>query len=268
MSLAWPYTRSVLTNRALWGWGVLFMAFWFVLGAYVFSVGLPPGPAAAVAYTSSWYAVIALFSLSTLSMGIANTISYGTSALAFGFRFTRLTPTAYVLSLLAAASAMGFVLSFLMAGVVSGLFSAHFGLARFPANLPAIVGVSVLAGAFMMGLATVLVMVVVNYFDLRSMSFVGFIPLVLAYIFGFAQLFVTLPPALLYVSPWNDIESLFFQAFSGSPATVTLATPSSATLAWFVSAAALVAWIVALVGIAGVLLRRIPSVSIEEARQI
>jgi hypothetical protein len=268
MSLTWPYTRAVLTNPALWFWGVVFMAFWFVLGAYVFSGGLAPGHSADVAYTSAWFAVIALFSLTTVAMSIATSIEYGTSALAFGFRYTRLTPTAYALSLVVAAAVMAVLLSFIMAGVVSGLFSAHFGSTIFPANLPGVIGVGVISGAFMMGLATTLVLVVVNYLGLRSMSFVNFLPLILSYIFGFTQLFLALPAWALYLSPWNDMESLLYQAFSGAPARVVLANTSSPVLSWPLSLGALAGWVAVLVGLASILLARVRSVSIQEARQI
>jgi hypothetical protein len=268
MSLAWPYTRAVLTNPALWFWGVVFMAFWFVLGAYVFSSGLASGHAAANAYTSAWFAVIALFSLTTLSMSIASSISYGTSALAFGFRYTRLTPRTYAYSLIIAAAVMAVVLSFIMVAVVSGLFSAKFGTTIVPADLPAIVGVAIISGAFMMGLATTLVLVVVNYLGLRSMSFIEFVPLILSYIFGFTQLFLEVPAWVLYLSPWNDMESLLYQAFSGAPARVVLANTTSPVLSWPLSAGALAVWVAVLVGLASVLLGRIRSVSIQEGRQI
>lgn len=268
MSVAFPYARSALTNPALWFWGIVFMAFWFVLGAYVFSGGLQDTRHAEVAYTSAWFAVIALFSLTTLAMSIAASITYGTSALAFGFRYTRLTPSGYALSLMAAASAMALVLSFVMAAVVSGLFSAHFGIGIYPANIPAIVGISVLAGAFMMGLATVLVLVVVNHLGLRNMNFVEFLPLILSYLFGFSQLFLALPAWFLYLSPWNELESLLYQAFSGSPATIVLADPSSGSLAWPVSVAALVGWVAVLLGLSNRMLRQIRSVSVQEGRQI
>ncbi|MEM0129089.1 MAG: hypothetical protein QXG65_02840 [Thermoplasmata archaeon] len=268
MSLAAAYTRSVLTNRSLWFWGVAFMAFWFVLGAYVFSPGLAPSAAAAVGYTASWYAVIALFSLTTLSMGIVVSITYGTSALAFGFRFTRLRPTGFALSLIAAAVAMGTLLTLLMTGIVSALFGAHFGRTILPANLPGLVGVAVLAGAFMMGLATTLVLLVVNYLGLRNISFLEFVPLILSYIFGFAQLFQSLPAWVLYLSPWNDIESLLYQGFSGGAAGVVLSDPASMSLAWPISVGCLAGWIAALVVVSGALLGRIRAVSFEEGRQI
>jgi hypothetical protein len=268
MSLAAPYVRSVLTNGSLWFWGVVFCAFWFVLGAYVFSSGLASGRDAELGYTSAWFAVIALFSLTTLAMAIAASITYGTSALAFGFRYTRLTPASFVLSLVAAAAVMGLVLTFIMTLVVSGLFSAHFNTLLLPANVPGIIAVAVLAGAFMMGLATVLVVVVVNYLGLRNMSFVEFLPLILAYIFGFSQLFLTLPAWFLYLSPWNDIESLLFEGYGGSPATVVLTNGSTSNLFWPFSVLALFAWVAVLVGVSSVLLRRIRPVAIQEGRQI
>lgn len=268
MSLALPYTRAVLTNRSLWFWAVLFMIFWFILGAYVFSQGLATDRASEVAYTSAWYAVIVLFAMSTLAVAIAGTIEYGSSALAFGFRYTRLTPFAYAIALMAGMAAMALLLGFVLAGAVSGLFSAHFGTVILPANLPGIVGVSILTGVFMMGLATTLVVVVVNYVGLRNMSFVGFIPLVFSYLFGFAQLFVALPTWGLYLSPWNDIESLLYQGYSGSPATAILGSTATAALDWPVCAAALGGWVVVFAITSTLLLRRIRSVSIEEARQV
>jgi hypothetical protein len=268
MSLAIPYTRAVLRNPNLLFWGIAFMAFWFVLGAYVFSVGLPANRPSEVSYTAAWFAIIALFSLTIVAMSIATSVTYGTGALAFSFRYTRLTPVSFTVSLLVASAAVGLLFAFVMAGLVSGLFSAHFGTLIGPANLAGLVGVSLLSGAFMMGLGTTLVLVVVNYIGLRSMSFVEFVPLVLSYIFGFAQLYVALPAFALYLSPWNDMESLLYQAYLGRPATVTLATPGSAALAWPLSVAGLAAWVLVLVVVGSALLRRIRTVSVQEGRQI
>ena len=268
MNLVAPYTRSVLANRSLWFWGVAFMALWFVLGAYVFSPGLAPGRSAELTYTSAWFAVIALFSLTTLAMTIAASMVFGTSALAYGFRYSRLTPSAYALSGVVATAAMGTLFGLVMSGVVSALFSAHFGWAIVPANLLAVVGIAALSGAFMMGLGTVLVLIVVNYLGLRNLSFVEFVPLALAYIFGLSQLFLALPEWFLYLSPWNDMETLFFQAYSGSPATIVLTDGASGTLSGPLAAAALAGWVLVLVGLATVLLRRIRPVAVEEGRQV
>jgi hypothetical protein len=119
-----------------------------------------------------------------------------------------------------------------------------------------------------MGLGTALVLVVVNYLGLRSLGFIEFVPLVLSYIFGFAQLYVALPAAVLYLSPWNDMESLLYQAYRGIPATVTLAQTGSPPLDWPLNVAALGAWVVVLVALSGQLLGRIRSVSVQEGRQI
>jgi hypothetical protein len=201
-------------------------------------------------------------------MSLASSITYGTSALAFGFRYTRLTPARYTLALTVAAATMAVLLGFVMAAVVSGLFSAHFASSILPADLPAIIGISLLSGAFMVGLATTLVLVVVNYLGLRNMNFIEFVPLILSYIFGFTQLFLSVPAWVLYVSPWNDMESLMFQGFSGTPARVVLANTSSPVLSWPLSVGALLGWVLVLMALASLLLRRIRSVSIQEGRQI
>ena len=100
------------------------------------------------------------------------------------------------------------------------------------------------------------------------MSFVEFLPLLLSYLFGFSQLFLVLPAWILYLCPWNDMESLLFQAYGGSPATQVLTNGNSATLSWPLSVIGLVAWVVVLLGLASLLLRRIRPVSFQEGRQI
>ncbi len=262
------YTRSLLTNKSLWGWGVLFMGFWLVLGAYIFvQSGEIATAQAALAYTADWYGIIALFSLSSLSTSIAYSIYYASPALAYCFRYTKLRPITYLLNLLGSSSFLGVFLSLIMLGGTYALYSTRFGFNLKPSDIPAAVIFSALSGAFMLALSSFLVLVVNNYLGLRNVSFVSFVPLLLSYVFGFGQLFTSLPTVLLYSSPMTAMIDLLYHFYSGYAPTVVLTNPSSAALDWRLMAASLTAWTLVLLLTSGFLLGRIRPRSIEEARQ-
>jgi hypothetical protein len=266
MSLFKYYTKGLVSNRNLWFWGVAFMLFWLVLGAYSFSQGLPSN--AMEAYTSSWYGTIALYSLSSLAIGIAYSIYYASSSLVYSFKYTKLTPKSYIGSLVGSSSVLGVVLSVIMLGATYAFFSAKFGLNLAPSNTLGAIAVSALAGVFMMTFAMLLVLIVVNYVGLRSINLVTFVPLILAFGLGFTQLTNPFPQALVYVSPYNSIQSLLFHAYSGLPATVQLDNSASATLYWPILVISLLCWILALTLVDTFLLRRLKPRQLEEGRQI
>jgi len=262
------YTKAMLTNRTIWSWGVGFMLFWLVVGAFIESQGQDLSGSGVVVYTAAWYVVIVLFSLSMFAVAVANSFTYGSAALAYSFRFSKLSPAGFFGSVVGGSAVMGTVLSFVMLGSTVGIFGLRFDYRFVPANVPALVGISVGAGVFYMALATVLMLVVINYLGLKSSAFVGFAPLLLSYAFGLAQVYAQLPAWLLYASPYNEIESLLYQAFVGSPTPLQISGSTSAVLAWPYLAAGLVVWTALLSGIAAGLLRRIRARQIEEGRQI
>jgi hypothetical protein len=261
------YTKGILTNRNLWFWGVAFMLFWLVLGAYEFSQGIETR-ASILAFTSSWYGIIALYSLSSLAISIAYTIYYASSALAYGFRYTKLTPFSYMGSLVGSSSILGIALSAIILLATFGLYSSHFGTTLPPSDPVFAVVVSALGGIFMMSLAMLLVLIVVNYIGLRSINLVTFVPLLLAFGFGYSQLLTAMPAALVYASPYNAIQSLLFQAYSGSAAPVEFLNPAGATLDWRYLFISLLAWIAVLLLADSVLLKRLRPRQLEEGRQI
>jgi hypothetical protein len=268
MALITYYTKGILSNKNLWFWGVAFMIFWIVLGAYSFAQGIPDSRVAVGAYTASWYSTIALYSLSSLAISIAYSIYYASSSLVYSFKYTKLKPISYVGTLVGSSSVLGVLLSAIMLVCTYGLFSERFGFNLVPSNPVAAILASALAGVFMMTLSTLLVTIAVNYVGLQSMSFVSFVPLLLAFGLGFAQLFTSLPVALTYLSPYNAIDSLLYQSYSGNPATVQLVNPSSAALQWPYLLVSLVSWIAALLLADSFLLQRLKPRQVEEGREI
>ncbi len=254
MALITYYTKGILTNRNLWFWGVAFMIFWLVLGAYSFAQGLPRQSNILVPYTASWYGTIALYSPS--------------SSLAYSFRYTKLSPLSYAGTLVGSSSVLGAILSVIMLVSTYGLFSTRFSLRLTPSNPIEAILISALAGIFMMTLAMFLVLIAVNYVGLQNINLVTFVPLILAYGFGFSQLTTPLPPALLYASPYNAIQSLLFQAYSGLAPPAQLDNASSSLLQWQYLFASLIIWIIMLFLIDSYLLRKIRPRQVEEGRQI
>ena len=260
--------KGLMRNRSLWGWGVLFMLLWLLLGAFVFSTGVPHVERAMLAYTSSWYGIIALYSFASIAITISYTIYYGSSSLAYSFRYTRLRPSSYFLSLLAASSVMALVMSAIMLAATYGSFSYRFHTSLQPSQPLAALASSALAGAFMMVLAVALVLVVVNYAGLRNINFVSFVPMVLAYVFGFGQLFVNLPAVAEYLSPFTAITSLLFTSYSGLAMPVHPLDPSSGALDWRLSLLSLAAWTAAIAAADVQLLGRIRPRAVEEGRLV
>jgi hypothetical protein len=268
MALVQYYIKGLLTNRNLWFWSVAFMLFWLVLGGYAFSQGVPRTTDALIPYTSSWYGIIVTYSLSSLAISIAFTIYYASSSLTYCFRYTRLTPISYVSTLVGSSSVLGVMLSVIMLAATYGLFSYRFGISLTPSDPLGSVVVSAIGGVFMMTLSMLLVLIVVNYVGLQSIELVTFVPLILSFGLGFTQLFTSLPAALVYASPFNDIQSLLYHAYSGTATPIQLSDPTSAPLQWEYLLVSLIGWIVFLILVDSFLLRRLKPRQVEEGRQI
>ena len=267
MNLWRPYAKAMLTNASLWFWAVAFMAFWLAIGAFLQSQGVSTDRSAVVAYTTSWYAVIVLVGLSLLAAAIAGSIVYGTSSLAYAFRYTLLTPKGYLVSLIVGSAILGLVLNVVLLGATAGLFGARFSAAILPADPIALLGVSLLGGVFFMGLSATLTLVVINYLGLRSSNYVGYVPLLLSFVLGNAQVYVALPRWFVYGSPFNDLTSLLYQGYSGATPSVQLGS-SSLSLGWVPLLVGAVLWTGLLAVTTLLLLRRIRVRQLEEGRQI
>ena len=262
------YLKGILSNRNLWFWGVAFMLFWLFLYAFTFSQGVLQTQVALLQFSAISYGSIALFSLSSLAISIAYTIYYASSALVYGFRYTKLTPISYVGTLLGSSSVLGIFLSVIMLVCTFGIFSAKFGFNLLPVNAVAAVGVSALAGIFMMTFSMFLVLLVVNYMGLQNIDLVTFVPLILAFGLGLSTISTSLPIGVLYASPYNAIQSLLYMSYGGLAPHAQLTDPTSSVLQWQYMLVSLVAWIVLLLGVDSFLLRRLKPRQVEEGRQI
>ncbi|MEM3799334.1 MAG: hypothetical protein QXH56_04490 [Thermoprotei archaeon] len=263
------YTKRLLTNKSLWGWGVLYMLFFLTLGGLVVSSSISKSNIHVVlGYTATWYALTNLTSLSTLAISIAYSLLYSTHSLAYCFRYTKLKPSSYIANVVCSSMTMGVVLSVIMLAATYVIFSQRFGAMVAPSNPALAVGLASLSGIFMFALSTFLVLTLVNTIGLKNQNFVSFIPFILSYGFGFTQLYTPLPKALIYASPFTSIQDLLYHAYSGYPVTAALTNPSTPTIQTQYLALSLVAWIILLIMVDAFMVRRIKPRSIEEGRQV
>ena len=152
--------------------------------------------------------------------------------------------------------------------ITFGLFSERFGMRLPPSNVGGAIGVSALAGVFEFAFGAAIVLLVVNYLGMQSQGFTNFLPVMLTIFLGLSQAFATLPKLLIYLSPFNEIESLLYLGYSGNAPHVLLSDPSTAILSWQLLLLGLVSWIAILVSVDGFLLKRLKPRQVEEGRQI
>ena len=262
------YVKGILSNRQIWFWGITFALFLLLIGAFELSQGIPNTKEAHSDVASSWFGIVALFSLSSIATSIAYTIYYASPSLAYSFKYTKLTPKSFVGTLIGSSTILGVILSIVVIAATCGLFSYHFNQNLTPSNLFGALGVAALAGIFMMTFAMLIVLVVVNYIGLRSVNLMTFIPLMLAFWLGDTQMYSNLPVAAIYASPYNVIQSLLYLSYKGTNVYAQLYNSATPVLQWPILVTSIVAWISLFVLIDVFLLGRLKSRQAEEARQI
>lgn len=261
------YLKALAANRYVWGWGVGFMAFFLVLGAFGFSQGVGSGPSTILWFTASWFGLTTLFAFGAASVTVSYTIFYASSSLAYAFRFTRLRPASFVLGLLVGVVAVGLVQTGAMLLVSALLFSAHFHQWVLPVNPVGAIAVAIPSAMFIGVFSLLTVLIALNYVSARSINAIVWVPYMLTFSLGFAQLFGTLPAWFEYGSPFNDMLALLVMAYRGAPVSITFANSGSA-LDWRVLLGVLLAWIAAFLLLTQRLVRSIRAQDIEALRPV
>ncbi|MEM0157523.1 MAG: hypothetical protein QXN26_05620 [Thermoplasmataceae archaeon] len=265
--LARPFMKSLLSNRALWGWGIGFMAFWLFMGAYVFGFR-STSRSDVLGDTSLWFSLIGLIAGSIVATTVSYSVYYANASLAYSFRYTRLKPYSYIADLMISTSITGAIVGAFIVVFTAVIFSSKAGYMVTPALPVEAIAIFFLMGLFMFLLSVDLVVFMNNYAGLKNISFVVFIPQILSYIFGFSELGVPLPSYVVYASPFSDIPRLLFQTYFGSPSFLNIQTGTGGSMNPYLLLSGLLSWIVILFILALILVRRIKPRSIEEGRQI
>lgn len=275
MRLLKYYLKAEFSNPHFLFWSIAFMVFWLIMGAYVMSKGIfEHAPAEMLsdvirAYTSSWYSLTTLFSLSSMAVGLTFNAFYSTAALPYMLRFSNLSSRSYHIQVTLGSSALALIIALLMKALTYSIYSHRFQMNLQPARPEVAIGVSVLAGVFFYLFTTLIAYVIIILRVVKSVSFISFAPLLLGFLFGFGHLHGALSVEILYISPYTAMSTLLTHSYSGKPVPNRLmGGPDVKELDLMLMPISLIAWIFAL-GILDIYLaRKVKEVPIAELRVI
>jgi hypothetical protein len=262
MKLPLIFTKRLLTNPYALGWGIAFMFFWIAMGAFIESASV--SNSSAVYYTASWYGIIALLATSSFATSIAMMIYYQSGSLSYFTRFSKLTPKYYLFSLYFTMLVTTTVVSVIMGLGVVSLFSYHFGETIAPKNWGLFFLDAILSGVFYLPLSLFLEELTVVT-SRKLSNAISFIPIILAYLFGFSYMNINLGN-LVYYSPFLSIQVLGMQSFFTKSIPLNFNDFKGPTLNVYYAIISLIGWSIILSFASMLLFRRLYYRSLEEAR--
>lgn len=243
------YLRDVLSNGYFWFWSVFFMMFWLFMGAFVygarftldeFSKQFPidmPSPVIEEAwrestlhYTASWYGSIALFSMSSITIGLTQYIFYSTIPIRYLTKYSKASPlkfyTGFTLS--AITSTAIYTLILLITSILLYSYKFHgFKTIISPKNMLGVVLTTITGGLLMYFLSSTIALLLIVLKKPKLLALASFVPYVLSFGLGMAGLIAT--GGKIHFSPFNLILLLNYHYYA--EATIILDDP--VTKMWY-----------------------------------
>jgi hypothetical protein len=255
------YLRSILSNGYLWFWAVAFMAFWLLMGAYVygaritieeFSKQFPEGTPRAIIdeawskfilhYTAGWYGSIALFSMSAVTIGLVQYIYYSTIPIRYLTKYSKATTSRFYtgFTLAAITGIIVFIIVLLVTTIL--LYSYRFYGAELhtnrglpvpvfknlilPENPIGVLATTIASGVLMYFISSTVALFVVVLRKPRALGFASFLPYILSFGLGMAGLIAT--GGRIHFSPFNIILLLNYHYYANA----TLVLDEPVTMMW------------------------------------
>jgi hypothetical protein len=259
-------TKSLLTNPHLIFWSILFIEFWVFMWAYVFGNQTPPNEEALRIYTATAYGNLHMLSLSGACVTIASTLLYSSKSIRYVTKYTKLSPSRFLLENLLSSLVVLMIISGIMFISILLVFFNKFGIFILPINVDGLLFSVFLGTLFIYALSLFLNLFIVFLRAPRSSPFISFLPMILGFS-SYMALWIDFGIAS-YFSPFNCIVSICYYYFSGkSPPTGNFFMPGDKTLVNINYAiSSLAVWTVALILLDIVLLKKMRGVGVEEIR--
>jgi len=236
------YLRDVLSNGYFWFWSVFFMMFWLFMGAFVygarfadeFSKQFPIGTPSPVIeetwreftlhYTASWYGSIALFSMSSITIGLTQYIFYSTIPIRYLTKYSKASPlkfyTGFTLS--AITSTVIFTLALLATSILLYSYKFHgFKTLISPKNMLGVIFTTITGGLLMYFLSSTIALLLIVLRKPKLLVLASFVPYMLSFGLGMAGLIAT--GGGIHFSPFNLILLLNYRYYA--EATIILDDP-------------------------------------------
>ena len=247
------YLRSILSDMNFWGWSVAFLIFWLFMGAYVYGAGVtmeefikqfPEGTPRTIIdeawnkyvlyYTASWYGSIALFSMSSLAVGLIYYIYYSTIPIRYLIKYSKASVSKFYAGFTLAAITGIMVSVVILIATTTLLFSYRFygvGLLKLenlivPKSPVGVLATTIAGGVLMYFISSTIALLVVVLRKPRALGLASFLPYVLSFGLGMAGLIAT--GGSIHFSPYNIILALNYHYYANA----TLVLDEPVTLMW------------------------------------
>jgi len=217
-------------------------------------------------YTATAYGNLLMLSLSEASVTIASSLLYSSKSIRYVTKYTKLSPSRFLLENLASSLIALLAISAVMFISVKGVFFVRFGFAVMPVDAVGLFFSVFLGTLFIYALVLFLNFSAIILRAPKSASFISFIPLILAFT-AYASLWIDFGN-VTYFSPFNCIVSVCYYYFSGkAPPTGNFPVEGEQTLVNVsLAIGSLVAWSIILMMLNVILLRQMRGVGVEEIR--
>lgn len=258
--------KLLLTNPYILFWSILFIEFWVFMWAYVFGNYIPQMEEALRIYVATAYGNLLMLSLSGASVTIASSLLYSSKSIRYVTKYTKLSPSRFLLENLASSLIALLAISAVMFVSVTGVFFVRFGLVMMPVDVIGLPLCILLGTLFIYALALFLNFLVILLRAPKSASFISFLPLILAFT-AYASLWIDFGN-VTYFSPFNCIVSVCYYYFSGyAPPTGNFLIQGGQSLVNVgLATGSLLAWSIILMTLNVVFLRKMRGVGVEEIR--
>ncbi len=258
--------KSLLTNPYILFWSILFIEFWVLMWAYIFGNYIYPTEEAVRIYTATAYGNLLMLSLSGASVTIASSLLYSSKSIRYVTKFTKLSPSRFLLENLTSSLIALLAISAVMFISVTGVFFARFGLVVMPVDVVGLSFSIFLGTLFIYAMALFLNFSVIILRAPKSASFISFLPLILAFS-AYASLWIDFGN-VTYFSPFNCIVSVCYYYFSGqAPPTGNFLVHGEQNLVNVTLAiGSLISWSIILMMLNVVLLKRMRGIGVDEIR--
>ncbi|MDH7556148.1 MAG: hypothetical protein ACQXXL_01405 [Candidatus Methanosuratincola sp.] len=236
--------------------------------AYIFGNYIPQIEEAVRIYTATAYGNLLMLSLSGASTTIASSLLYSSKSILYVTKFTKLSPSRFLLENLTSSLIALLAISAVMFISVTGVFFARFGLVVMPVDAVGLFFGILLGALFIYALALFLNFSVIILRAPKSASFISFLPLILAFT-AYASLWIDFGN-VAYFSPFNCIVSVCYYYFSGhTPPTGNFLAQSERNLVNVsLVIVSLVAWSTILMVLNVVLLRKMRGVGEKKSERL
>lgn len=253
--------KSIIGSKPIWIWGVTFSLLWLILAVFVFSQGIPEE-------FYSYYAGVVISALTVwiyanLISNLSNNLIMTSIPLFYAFRFTKLTTTRYLLYYMISIITVTLIITGIMLFFATIFFKIRLGILVVPNNILGFIGVVLLSSIFIILFSTLLSLIIPP----KYVQFSSLAPQLLYFVLVLGQILIEYPYLAVYASPFNDMQLLLFQQYSGYNPPLTFVNPFQQFLNPLYLLISLICWDLILYPINVILLRRIKPRNIDEMRQ-